>query len=191
MTEQLFQKSWHPTWTFMVRKAVEDVEKLDRKIFSDPALGGQLAKVAEKYSVDVARLDPKGISAERKQEEQERNDGWGGRAVFKQSWLDVTIPFSGEAETLRVAPSRCTIPSHGAAIGRNSLVISISDDDNADRQVTTFCTQVNSNLDVLRAEYEQSKPSLEQAISEAAERRKQQIAAEDARDSKLSFPVRK
>ncbi len=66
--------------------------------------------------------------------------------------LRVTIPFTGEAEFLKIAPSRSAIPSHGAEIGHKSLTIIIADDDNADREVKAFCVQVQGNLDTLRQE---------------------------------------
>jgi hypothetical protein len=44
---------------------------------------------------------------------------------------------------------------------------------------------------MLRQEYERDKPQLEQAVSQAAERRKAEIAAENDRDSERSFAVRR
>jgi septal ring factor EnvC (AmiA/AmiB activator) len=71
------------------------------------------------------------------------------------------------------------------------LVIALLEDDSTERTVQTFVSQVSQNLDALRAEYEQAKPQLEQAIQQAAEQRTGQIAAEKERDKKLSFPVRR
>ena len=90
--ERLHQKSWYALWQHMLKEATDDVGKLDRRIFSDPALGGALQKIADKYSVEVATIQP-GTSASRRVVEKESNDGWGGRAQFKQTWLDVSIPF--------------------------------------------------------------------------------------------------
>jgi hypothetical protein len=50
---------------------------------------------------------------------------------------------------------------------------------------------VQSNLDTLRQECERDKPQLEQAVWQAAERRKAQIASDNERDSKRSFTVRR
>jgi hypothetical protein len=192
MAERLFSGSWHSSWNSMIRRAIEDVEKLDRNLFSDPALGGALQKIVEKYSVEVACLntDPKAISAEPREEELHVDD-YGDQRRIKIKRLDVTIPFTGEAQSLKIAPSRSTVPSHRADVGENSFTISIADDDNADREVKTFCDQVQGNLDVLRQEYERDKPQLEQAVSQASERRKAQIAEENARDGKRSFTVRR
>lgn len=55
----------------------------------------------------------------------------------------------------------------------------------------TFISQVSQNLDFLRTEYEQAKPQLDQALQQAAERRKAQIASEGERDKGFSFPVRR
>ncbi len=192
MANGLFTGSWHSVWNNMVERAVADVNLLDRSLFSDPRLGGELQKIVEKYSAEIARLDtdPKAVSAEPVEDERYVND-YGNRRVVKIKRLRVTIPFTGEAESLKIAPSRSTIPSHGAEIGHNSLTITIADDDNADRDVRTFCDQVQGNLDILRQEYERDKPQLEHAVSHAAERRRAQIAAENERDSKRSFTVRR
>jgi hypothetical protein len=192
MGKRLFEGSWHAAWTHMIQRAVGEVDHLDRRLFSDPALGGVLQSIVQKYSVEIARLntDPKVITADPVEDERYVND-FGDRHVVKIRRLRVTIPFTGEAESLKIAPSRSTIPSHAAEIGQNSVTITIADDDNADREVRTFCDQVQGNLDTLRQEYERDKPQLAQAVSQAAERRKAQITAENERDSRRSFTVRR
>jgi hypothetical protein len=192
MAERLFAASWYAAWNNMVQRAVADVDQLDRRILSDPALGSALQRIVEKYSVEIARLntDPKAITADTVEDERYSND-YGQRRLVKITRLRVTIPFSGEAQSLKIAPSRSAVPNHGAEIGQSSLTITIADDNNADREVKTFCDQVQSNLDALRQEYERDKPQLEQAVSQAAERRKAQIAAENERDSNRSFTVRR
>jgi hypothetical protein len=192
MPQRLFAGSWYSAWSNAIQRAVSEVDGLDRRLFSDPALGGALQKIVEKYSVEIARLntDPTAISAE-SVEEQRVVDDYGERRRVTVKRLRVSIPFTGEAECLKIAPSRSSIPSHGAEIGANSLSILLADDDNADREVKTFCEQVQGNLDTLRQEYERDKPQLELAVSQAAERRKAQIAAENERDGKRSFTVRR
>jgi len=193
MSDTLFAASWQAAWTNMLDRAVADVNRLERRALSDPALGGVLQQIVEKYSVEVARLntDPKAIAAQPVVEERYVDD-FGDRRLMKIRKLRVTIPFTGEAESLKIAPSAARVPSHRVEIANNSLTITIADDDNADRDVTAFCQLVQGNLDVLRREYERDKPQLEQAVSQAAERRKAEIAAESDRDSKHhSFTVRR
>jgi phosphate uptake regulator len=189
MPERLFSGSWSQSWKLSIQKAVAEVERLDRQLFSDPALGGALQRIVNKYSVDVARLNTDAIVADPVEEQRVVNDVWGDRRVATIKRLRVAIPFTGEAECLRVAPSRSAIPSHAADIGKNAVSITIADDGNADREVKTFCDQVQGNLNTLRQEYERDKPQLEQAVSQAAERRKAQIATENERDVKRSFTV--
>jgi len=193
MAERLFSGSWYAAWNDMIRRAVADVDQLDRRLFSDPALGGALQKIVEKYSVDIARLntDPTAITADAVEDERYVSDGFGDQRLVKLRRLRMTIPFTGEAQSLRLSPSRCTIPAHHAEIGDKSVVITVADDDNAEREVKTFCEQVQGNLDTLRQEYERDQPQLEQAVSQAAERRKAAIAADSERDSKRSFTVRR
>lgn len=188
MEEVLFQKSFHAVWQHMLKQAAEDVQKLDRKLFNDPALGGHLQKIVAKYDVEVARFEGE-ATAKRRTEERQRQDGWGDYRMIKTTWLDVSIPFVGEAETFRVGPSSMTLLFKGATIGRNTLTISVVDNESADGEVQEFKKMVEGNLQTLRAEYERNRPQLEQTIQQAAAHRKAQIDAEDARDKGRSFRV--
>jgi hypothetical protein len=65
MTGQLFSNSWHRFWDSVIRQAVGEVENLDRRLFSDPALAGALESIVSKYAgkIEIARLDRAGIEA--------------------------------------------------------------------------------------------------------------------------------
>src|ERR1700751_3539271 len=63
---------------------------------------------------------------------RQRQDGWGDYRMMKTTWLDVSIPFVGEAETLRIGPSSMTLLDRRATIGRNTLTIRVTDDDRAE-----------------------------------------------------------
>jgi len=191
MPEALFRTPFYPVWQQTILKAVEEVNKLDRRLFSDPSLGGRLQAIAEKYSLTVARLQKEHLEARAQRQERRVSDGRGGSRTIMQGRLDVTIPFTGDVESLRICPSRSTVLQHAAEIGSQAIVLSIADDDGAESQVQSFINQVNQNLDTLRMEYEQAKPQLGQAIQRAAEERKAQVTAEAERDKKLSFPVRR
>jgi hypothetical protein len=188
MEEILFQKSFYQVWQLLVQAAVADVQKLDRKVFKDPSLGGILQSISEKYKIDVARFQGE-MTAERRTEERQRQDGWGDYRMMKTTWLDISIPFVGEAETLRIGPSSMTLLDRRATIGRNTLTISVADDDRTGPVVQNFKQMVEGNLQTLRGEYERNKPQLEQAIQQAASQRQAQIEAEDARDKGRSFRV--
>jgi hypothetical protein len=95
----------------------------------------------------------------------------------------------GEAETLRISPSSMTLLFDRVIIGRNSITISVPDDDGADAKVQDFKKHVEHNLDILRREYESAEPQLEQAVQQAATQRKAQIETEDGRDKGRSFRV--
>ncbi len=193
MRGRLFFQSWYAVWDNIKQRAVAEVNGLDRNLFSDPRLGGELQKIVDKYEIDVARLntDPAAIVADPIEEERVVND-YGFQRAVKIKRLRVSVPFTGDADTLKIQPSRSTMLSHAVELGQNSISFTIPDDQNADREVTTLCTVVQGNLDVLRQEYQQAKPQLEQAVSQAAERRKAEIAAEGQRDTgHRSFTVRR
>jgi hypothetical protein len=122
----LFAKSWQAAWQNLIQVAISDVDRLDRRLFSDPGLAGGLQKIVAKYFVEIARLDASAITAEAVQDERFGNDIFGDRRAVKIKRLRVTIPFTGEAETLKIAPSRSTIPSHVGEIGKDALTITIA-----------------------------------------------------------------
>ncbi|MCC8958980.1 hypothetical protein H8B02_37860 [Bradyrhizobium sp. Pear77] len=82
-----------------------------------------------------------------------------------------------------------TLLDRRATIERNTLTISVVDDDRTEAVLQNFKQMVEGNLQTLRAEYERNKPQLEQAIQQAASQRKAQIEAEDARDKSRSARV--
>lgn len=188
MPDQLFQHSLHGWWQNVLRAATNDVNGLDRKVFSDPALGGELQKIAEKYSLNVARIDKDTISADAREEEFQASD-YGRRYTGKRSLLDVKIPFSGDPDSFRLSPSRSAGIGHRVGIGRDTLTFTIPDDQSAQREVDTVVNHLTQNLDTIRAEYEQVRPQLDQIIQQAANSRRTQFSQEDERDKGRSFRI--
>jgi len=175
MPVPLFQQPLHNYWKMVLGAAAADVEMLPRAAFSDPALAGQLERIAAQHSIDIAELKPEAINAD---------------ARKQPGWLVVTIPFTGSAQSLQLCPSRSTIVQHAVDIDRGVMTLQgIRDDDRADAAVKGFVDVVSQNLNLLRVEYQQLRPQLIQKIQEVAERRKAKIAAEDARDKGRSFRV--
>jgi hypothetical protein len=189
---QLFAQSWFDVWENIKQRAVAEVA-LDQGLLSDPRLAGELQKIVEKYEVSVARLnaDPAAVMADPIEEERVVNE-YGMRRALKIKQLRVSVPFTRDANTLKIMPSRSTMMSRPIELGQNSISFIIPDDANADREVTTLCQAVQGNLDVLRQEYQQAKPKLGQAVSQAAERRKAEIATDGQRHAgHRSFTVRR
>jgi hypothetical protein len=141
-----------------------------------------------KYEIEVASFEGE-MTAKRRTEEREGQDGWGDYRKIKTTWLDVSLPFVGEAETFRVGPSSMAVPNHRATIDQRAVTISVVDGEGAEGEVQDFKKLVEGNLETLRTEYERAKPQLEQAIQQAVTHRKAQIDAEDARDKGRSFRV--
>lgn len=186
--ERLFQHSLFAVFAQRKSLAVQEVENLDRTILRDPSLGGVLQKIATKHDFDVARFQGE-IVANRRIEEREVSDGFGGRHRAKTPWYDISIPFVGDADSFRIAPSRCSIPDRHARISQNTLTISVPDDAGTDAAVEKFRSIVDGNLQTLQSELQQIKPQLEQAIQRAADRRKAELDAQDERDKGRSFRV--
>jgi hypothetical protein len=74
MADRLFEHSLHGWWQNVLHGAANDVKALDRRLFSDPALGSHLQQIAEKYLLDVARINKDAVSAKARQEEYQSND---------------------------------------------------------------------------------------------------------------------
>jgi hypothetical protein len=186
--EKLFEHSLYAVFELRKSLAIQDVENLDRFILRDPSLGGALQKIATKHELNVARFQGE-ITAKRRIEDRDVSDGFGGSHRVKAPWYDVSIPFVGDADSFRIAPSRCSIPDRHARITQNELMISVPDDASTDAAVEKFKSIVNGNLQTLQSELQQMKPQLEQAIQQAADRRRAELDAQDARDKSRSFRV--
>jgi hypothetical protein len=186
--ERLFQHSLYAVFEQRKSIAVQEVENLDRSILRDPSLGGALQKITTKHELDVARFQGEN-TAKRRIEERDTSDGFGDHHRIKMPWYDVSIPFVGDADSFRIAPSRCSIPNCHARIGQNELMISVPDDAGTDAVVESFKSIVNGNLQTLKFEMQQMKPQLEQAIQQAADHRRAELDAQDTRDKSRSFRV--
>jgi hypothetical protein len=188
MGNELYSVSWHGAMHELARRASAEVERLDRRNFSDPSLGGVLERIVEKYLLGIAEIDEKGVHAERKETEIWVND-YGDRRQVKQKRLTVFIPFSGNRDSLCIQPTTMTLPNERVELKTDHVQMEILDDDYAKSKVLTLIAQLKQNLQNLTNDARSLKPLLEQAVSAMAENRKKQIAAETERDSKLGFPV--
>jgi hypothetical protein len=147
-------------------------------------LGRELQKIATKYDIEIARLntEPKNVVAVPFEEQ---------RAVQIKR-LRVTVQFTGEPDTLKLMPSCFRMISSAVDVDQRSISFTIPDDERADREVADICETIQGNLDQLRQDYQQYKPQLEKTVSQAAERRKAEIAAEVQRDRQhRAFTVRR
>ncbi len=104
MTDHLFRSSWYYSWKLVLRQAAADVEMLDPKVFLGSGLSSQLDKIADDYSLEIARIDETGIRTTQRETEWVGKGLRGEQRSFRRLLLDVTIPFSGDAETFRIAP---------------------------------------------------------------------------------------
>lgn len=191
MTEMLFRHSLYGAIQNVQQKAAKEVHGLDRGLFSDPAaLGERLDQIKKRYELDVARINADGVEAKAREEEYRVND-YGHQYTSKRTWLDVTIPYSGDSESFQLQPSHSAMIMERITVEKNSLTLTIMDDQNAENNVKTALAQITRNLDTIRVEYERFKPEVEKAIQQAAEERKTQIASENERDKGRSFKVKR
>lgn len=188
MEVQLFANSFYQVWQNQIRAAVEQVKALPRNQFKDPSLGGVLQGIVQKHELDIARLQGD-VTAQRRSEQRQRQDGWGETRTMTATWLDLDIPFVGEAKTLQVGPSSMLLLFDRVKLNRSSITLTVPDDEGAESKLGDFKKNVEHNLEILRREYDAAKPQLGQAVQQAATQRKALIDAEDARDKGRSFRV--
>jgi hypothetical protein len=190
MRESLFQQiSLHEVLEKRLKAVVIQVEKLPKDSFSQPNLDERLNEIVLSQLIAVPELGaPSG--GERRHEERQANDGWGGTQTVKVGILDVTVPFTGDAIVFKFYTSHSPGVSADVRIEGNKLIVTIPDGDNVQAQVDQFINSANANLNRIRAEIGDLHDRLTRAAQQTALRRQTEIAKEKERDSRLSFPVR-
>jgi hypothetical protein len=165
MPVPLFQLPLRHYWQITLKSATRDVDLLPRSAITNPGLGGQVERIVAQHSIEIADLQP--------QNKHEHVNG---------GWLKVTIPFTGDAKSLDLSPSRNTVPPHAVELTEYAMTLRVRDDHLAITEIDGFVSIVTQNLDLLRSEYGQLKPELKQKVEQAAEQRRLKVVAEDARD---------
>jgi len=177
----LFSRSWHDVHSNLVRRAVQDVEQLDRRLFLDPALAGHLQKIVAKHKVNVATVTSDGIEAEASSVSGQGSD-YGRPITVTHKVLRVSIPIKGDPETVTIAPSTHTLLAIPHELIGTHIFIIIADDERAQSEIEDFIKTVNENLDTLRQEIQRYDGQIAKAVNDAAERRKAEIEADKKRD---------
>ena len=188
MTKKIFRdKSWADFHRAHVARATADVKRLPRHLFSDPSLAGRLDRIVVQHTAKIATLGaPTGGKA---RAEGEVTDDYGSRRYVEKKLVDVTIPFTGSAESFGLSASNCHMMAANYDMRGQALVLTLPDDEGLSDAVEDFIRRATHNLDLIRAEMKQAEPELKQAVYAAAERMKQEIAAEGARDAKVNFKI--
>jgi hypothetical protein len=119
--------SWVSQQLAAMQAAVNEVETLDRGAFSNPDIAGVLERIASKYSLEVATLEPSAIRGTRRGIERTVDDFGEARTITIEV-MDVKIPFRGDSASFQFSPSSLTIPSQRCEVKNDHLVITLSDD---------------------------------------------------------------
>jgi hypothetical protein len=171
------------------RKALEEVESIERALMTNPALGGKLQEIVARHSLEVASLNEAAKSGHRAETNASTTDAFGRPLSEKVTKLQVTIPYTGDEKSFHIRPSTCNVISADWSAESGRIILVIPDDDTAQAGVDGFIVQVKSNLERLRGDWEQGRQQVEREVRDAAENRRQKIIAENGRDSKLDFPI--
>jgi len=167
---------------------MQEVERLDRSLFSNPQLGGMLEKIATSQHIEVATLTGQNVRADARTENREVSDY--GRQITKSfKVLDVTIPITGDPETLTIAPSSYTMISANYELRGSAIILQVADNERAEGEIDAFIAQVNGNLNTLREEVARYDGQVMEAVQRAAQKRKAEIDEDNRRDQNRKFPV--
>jgi predicted TIM-barrel fold metal-dependent hydrolase len=171
-----------------IRRAVDEVRHLDRRVIANPALAGVLEEIVAKYSFDVAVLDA-GAKRGKRRELHSTQDDYGMGLGVSASVLDMTIPFRGDPESFDVAPSYSHMASYPCEVRNSELRFTVPDDESSQKRVDDFVRLVSDNLERLRAEVSNWLPVLTKAVKAVAKERMDAISRDRDRDKGLDFPV--
>ena len=187
--QPLFQQPFHIFRDSAMRAAQKAVEELPPEVLNDPALDGRLQKIANQFRLDVAQLQPDQRKGKRRTEVH--SDIQYNRPVERKiDWIDVTIPFTGAAESFDIAPSSSNL-MHGDRIivNGNNLQVSFPDEDQLDQRVNEFIGRLSQNLDRLRAEADQMSNEMVALLRNVAENQRNALNTRKERDKTRSFPI--
>jgi hypothetical protein len=184
----LFQGSIFEFQQRAQRAAIDEVNRLPRSLFSDPALGGTLDHIAARYRLNVAVLEREKIHGTRRDIDRQI-DTFGGHRKITVQEIDVRIPFRGDDTSFSISPSRSTMIQVQCEIKSDHLLITLPDDQTVQNHVDQFVTVVSANLDTLRSEIDTWIPQLRGILEQVAVQRRATIENEIERDKKLNFPI--
>ena len=185
----LVDSSWAAQRIVAEQSAVDEVRNLDRREFSNPALGGTLDRIASRYSLEVATLEPSAMSGSRKDTQRVIRDEFGMTGTATFTVMEVKIPFRGDPLSFRLSPTCCTIPQQICEVSSDHLLVTLTDDADVQKKVDQFVQQVAQNLSALKTEVEGWRPRLRALLDQVASVRMKEIAAQKERDKNLNFKV--
>jgi hypothetical protein len=188
MHRQLFKNSWGQYQMDCSDSAVREVHSLPKSQFNQPSLAGVLERIAAKYKLVVATLQPDKKQGTRREVDQPIDD-YGRQITMRVTFVDVAIPFTGDAKSFELAPNACQMIGGDWEIRGQELIVTLPDDQNLQRDIDGFVAIVSSNLDKLRAEAAQAQGNIQRAVENAANQRRAEIADEKERDKSRNFPI--
>jgi hypothetical protein len=190
--EPLFNKhSLHRLTTSRLAKAKEEVTRLSRDQLKKEDLQAVLDRIVKNHTLECPKLDAAKKKGKRA-DKQIQIDDFGEIRTRSVPVIEVTVPFSGDAQCFEIAPNQGTI-HYGlrAAIGRGELMVEVSGEAPANTQaaIDKFIGEVMQMLDQMRPDIEKYNEDLKSTVTTASGARLEQIRAEKDRDSGLDFPV--
>jgi len=183
----LFQgESIHGVLQRSLMSAVRAIEQVGLTALSDPALAGRIEKLWASHRPDVPVIFPDQRTGERREDRVARND-YGQRVLVPITYVDVQVPYKGDASLFKVMPSRSPTIDERIMADAGRLSFSLNLDEASKEQIDKLLAKIEANLQQMRIDVgHYGKSALEQ-LARAAADRKYKLAAYAEQMKKLGL----
>lgn len=187
MSIRLHSETWPSIMAAALQEAALEIGRMDADALDGSSLEALIARIEDRYLPKDAMLDVSHIAGVRRTIEILADDENGPVGAILDRVLEVTIPFIGDPKALTVAPIAGDRFGSDCAIERDTVILRIPDDAEAQARVRAFVAKISSNLAALRAETTQFKSFLRTSTERAVTRKKP--AHTLGADVLLDFPI--
>lgn len=178
----------HHVLTERFATAREAVHDFDLPTLQNPNLAGRIEKLWADCAPEAPTiLGDQKHSSEPREERRERNDGFGRRITVATTYIDIWVPFHGDAEMFKVMPSRSRVIDEQLHVQRSDLVYSLPLDDANAEKIEALLADIDGNLQVMRKDVEDFGKSAVQQLMALAVERRTKLAADADKRKKLGF----
>lgn len=164
------------------------VEALPEDVITGPTVSVELDGISQRQSFQVATIKP-GEKTGHPRTETLRFSDYGQPRDIAVEYIDVWIPFDGNATSFELMPSRSVMIGEEIEVTSGRLVIPLRDDDRLETTLDNLVNHIKMNLDQLRVDLADLPQRIRQALDAPANSRRDAILARRSRDRGRGFPI--
>lgn len=143
----------------------------------------QLASFVAQKAPKIAVLNLEDRSGKRTKTQEMH----GGRLI-SQEVIAVSVPVSGNIQTLDITPTSMTLGARGT-FSHQSLVLTLPDDERLEKDLNSLLATIQHNLDQLKKDLSGVQEQMFDAGKQAIDRKREEIKKRRSLDSGRSFPI--